>query len=134
VPVEVAAVVWERDGGQCTFVDAEGRRCSERRFLTLEHTHPHALQGPSTVTNLSLLCASHNAQSARKVFGEAHIENKRRERAERAQAEAKVCSALCRLGFRKQEVVRVLAKLGGHHGDDLSPEPLLRACLAALVP
>jgi hypothetical protein len=35
VPVEVARQVWERDAGQCTFVDADGRRCSERRFLTL---------------------------------------------------------------------------------------------------
>src|SRR6185503_5852690 len=28
VPREVARIVWERDGGQCTFVDGEGRRCS----------------------------------------------------------------------------------------------------------
>jgi hypothetical protein len=36
VPVEVARQVWERDGFQCAFVDSEGRRCSERKFLTLE--------------------------------------------------------------------------------------------------
>jgi hypothetical protein len=33
IPVEIARAVWERDQGQCSFVDAEGRRCSERRFL-----------------------------------------------------------------------------------------------------
>jgi hypothetical protein len=27
---------------------AEGRRCAERRFLTLEHIHPFALGGPPT--------------------------------------------------------------------------------------
>ncbi|HMJ11154.1 MAG TPA: hypothetical protein VK524_07080 [Polyangiaceae bacterium] len=134
VPVEVADAVWERDGGQCTFVDAAGRRCSERRFVTLEHEQPHALNGPSSVENLSLLCAAHNARSARKVFGEEHIEKKRRERAEMAQTEAKVCSALCGLGFRKQEVVRVMAELGRGQAEEPAPEPLLRACLASLVP
>ena len=103
-----------------------------RRFPRPEQ--PHALNGPSTVENLSLLCAAHNAQSARKVFGEQHIEKKRRERAESAQTEAKVCSALCRLGFRKQEVLGALAKLGTRQAEDLAPEPLLRACLASLVP
>jgi hypothetical protein len=34
VPLEVARQVWERDGAQCSFVDSEGRRCKERRFLT----------------------------------------------------------------------------------------------------
>jgi hypothetical protein len=33
IPVEVARHVWERDCGQCTFVDSEGRRCAERSFL-----------------------------------------------------------------------------------------------------
>jgi len=25
--------VWQRDGGQCTFVSDSGRRCASRRFL-----------------------------------------------------------------------------------------------------
>jgi hypothetical protein len=58
IPVEVARAVWERDASQCTFVDAEGRRCSERRFLTLEHRHPFALGGPPTVENICLLCSA----------------------------------------------------------------------------
>ena len=133
VAVEVADAVWQRDGSQCTFVDGADRRCSERRFLTLEHEHPHARNGPSTVENLSLLCAAHNAQSARKVFGEEHIEKKRRERAERAHTEGKVRSALCQLGFRKPEVARVLAEVGARQGQDFAPQPVLHACLAALV-
>ena len=40
VPVEVARVVWKRDGGQCTYLDSEGRRCSERRFVTVEPIAP----------------------------------------------------------------------------------------------
>jgi hypothetical protein len=35
VPVDVEREVRERDGEQCTFTDAEGRRCQERRFLTM---------------------------------------------------------------------------------------------------
>jgi 5-methylcytosine-specific restriction endonuclease McrA len=73
VPVEIVRAVWERDHGQCTYVDAEGRRCSERRFVTLEHRHPFALGGPPTLDNVCLLCARHNAESARAVFGEQHI-------------------------------------------------------------
>jgi hypothetical protein len=76
VPLEIARAVWERDGGQCTYVDAEGRRCSERRFVTLEHRQPFALGGSATLDNVCLLCACHNAGSARAVFGERHIEDK----------------------------------------------------------
>jgi 5-methylcytosine-specific restriction endonuclease McrA len=147
VAVDVADAVWERDASQCTFVDAEGRRCSARRFLTLEHVHPHALQGPATVANITLLCARHNLHSARKVFGRAHIEQKRRERAVQAKntppaqppsdsrepIEAKVCSALCKMGFRKREVTEVLAKLRADQVE-AETEPLLRASLALLVP
>ncbi len=144
VPVEVAAYVWKRDGNQCTFVDREGRRCSERRFLTLEHQHPYALGGPATAENVVLLCAAHNAHSAGRVFGDAHIQRKRRERTRQGAAkpatadpkkriEVTVSSALCNLGFRKEEVVRALAKL--RHGNDRpKPEALLRASLALLVP
>jgi len=80
VPREVARIVWERDGGQCTFVDAEGRRCSERRYLTLEHRHPWSLGGPPTADNICLLCNSHNAHAARQVFGEEFLAKKRSER------------------------------------------------------
>jgi hypothetical protein len=70
VPVTVARRVWERDGARCTFQDPEGRRCSERRFLTMEHRRPFALGGPPTVENLCLLCAAHNLGAAREVFGD----------------------------------------------------------------
>jgi 5-methylcytosine-specific restriction endonuclease McrA len=130
VPVDVARQVWERDGGQCTFVDASGRRCSERRFLTLEHKHPHALGGAPTVENLCLFCSSHNAHTARQVFGAAHIDKKR---AEREQTETKVSSALCNLGFGKRQVRQVMAELRLQEITP-EPEPLLRAGLALLVP
>ena len=83
IPVDVERSVRERDGNQCTFTDAQGRRCQERRFLTIEHRIPFALGGPPTVEDLCLLCSAHNAFSAREVFGEAFIAEKRARRAAR---------------------------------------------------
>ena len=45
VPREVKRVVWGRDAGQCAFVSATGRRCSERTFLEFHHVQPYARQG-----------------------------------------------------------------------------------------
>ena len=150
VPVEIARAVWRRDADQCTFVDAEGRRCSERRFLTLEHKHPYAFGGPPTVDNLCLLCASHNAHAARRVFGDEHIDKKCREHRSRRRrkrrtstgqraahssgaVEAKVVSALCNMGFGRQEVSRAMTTLSGTNGP-ADPESVLRAALTVLVP
>jgi hypothetical protein len=151
VPVDVARQVWERDEWQCSFVDAQGRRCSERRFLTTEHRHPHALGGPPTVDNLCLLCAAHNAHTARQVFGEEQIANKRavRERARakrrddartaqtaqagQRSAHEKVRFALRHMGFRERESAEAIAELQ-RRGIEPSVEPLLRAALNLLAP
>lgn len=74
VPADVRRRVFERDGGQCTFVDPKtGRRCNERRFIEFEHIDPHALGGAATVANLTLRCSAHNALAARRVFGEQYV-------------------------------------------------------------
>jgi hypothetical protein len=114
VPVATKRAVWERDGSQRTFVDSQGSRCVERRFLTLEHRTPFALGGPPTLENLCLLCSAHNLASAREVFGVAHVEAKIRESTKVArtvsaetqlesepplQAPPQVLSSLCGLGF-----------------------------------
>ena len=69
IPSAVKRAVWRRDGGQCAFVSTVGRRCTERAFLELHHIHPHALDGPATVANISLRCRRHNAYEAGLVFG-----------------------------------------------------------------
>jgi hypothetical protein len=88
VPVETERAVWERDNARCTFVDGAGRRCAERRFLTLEHRTPFALGGPPTLENLCLLCTAHNLENARQVFGEPHIKAKIRAKMRAASAGA----------------------------------------------
>jgi 5-methylcytosine-specific restriction endonuclease McrA len=60
VPNEVKRSVVERDGLQCTFVDASGRRCSATGFLELHHQHPFAKGGEHSLENLTVLCATHN--------------------------------------------------------------------------
>ncbi len=125
VPVEVARKIWERDGGQCTFVDEQGRRCSARRFLTIEHREPHALGGPPWVDNTCLLCASHNQQAARRVFGDEHIRAK-------MLAQGKAYKALVGMGFGKQEVRSALSQIAQREATD-ELEPLVRAALGVLV-
>jgi hypothetical protein len=143
VPLEVARQVWERDGAQCSFVDSEGRRCKERRFLTLEHDQPFALSGQPTVENISLLCSAHNAHTARLVFGEAFIQEKRAMRELSNQPEeqqaspsdnfTKVQSALMKLGFRRQEASQAMNQLRQTQAD-AGLETLLRAALRLLTP
>ena len=69
VAADVSRAVWERDRGQCTFCSAEGRRCSERSFLQMDHVRPCAAGGRATLCNLRLRCRAHNLHAARIYFG-----------------------------------------------------------------
>jgi 5-methylcytosine-specific restriction endonuclease McrA len=159
VPVDVQRAVRERDGDQCTFLDAEGRRCSATRFLTIEHIDPFARGGPTTVANCCLLCKPHNAHRARQVFGEEHIQNKIAEaRASRDANNApdvpperpappapppaalperdvseKVLGALVHSGFKRAEARRAIEQVRLRGVEPLL-EPMLRAAFAALAP
>lgn len=150
VPVEVQRAVRERDGDQCTFTDAEGRRCSAKRFLNIEHIDPFAKGGPTTVDNCYLLCKPHNAHRARQVFGEEHIQKKiAQARARRRQNTApappapppaperdvseKVLGALVRMGFKRADARRALEQIRLRGVEPLL-EPMLRATLAILTP
>ncbi|HET7543835.1 MAG TPA: hypothetical protein VFK05_28380 [Polyangiaceae bacterium] len=73
-PAAVAPEVFVRDGGQCSFVAADGRRCGARRWLELDHVVPRALGGGDSVPNLRLRCRAHNQHHARQCFGAAYVE------------------------------------------------------------
>ncbi len=63
--------VWKRDGGRCTFVNAEGKRCEATRWLEVDHVKPWAFGGRSDdPANLRLLCRAHNQAEARRLFGD----------------------------------------------------------------
>jgi 5-methylcytosine-specific restriction endonuclease McrA len=65
----VRRAVHDRDGGRCTHVDSEGRRCTETRACEIDHIVPWARGGASTVENTRILCRRHNAHAARRAFG-----------------------------------------------------------------
>lgn len=56
--------VIKRDGGACTFVSAAGKRCGATRFVELDHIVPVAKGGLTKLSNLRLLCRTHNQLAA----------------------------------------------------------------------
>jgi hypothetical protein len=148
IPLAVVKQVSERDSNQCAFIDSAGRRCTERRWLTIEHRHPFSLGGPATVENLCLFCKAHNEHAARRVFGEEFIASRRAAREGRitptdqiparpsttySDAFAKVRSALTHMGFCPRTVASTLTRIHSEH-PMLDVEPLLRAALTLLTP
>jgi hypothetical protein len=73
IPNSTRRQVVERDGLQCTYVSANGERCSSRRFLQLHHEHAWARGGPSTTENIRVLCAAHNRLLAEEEFGRERV-------------------------------------------------------------
>jgi 5-methylcytosine-specific restriction endonuclease McrA len=68
IPAEVRRRVWQRDGGRCAFIGAQGR-CTERGFLEFHHVLPYADGGESVAENVELRCRSHNAYQAARWNG-----------------------------------------------------------------
>ena len=60
IPAAVRRAVWERDGGQCTFVSEAGHRCEARRRLEYDHIEPFARGGEATEAGIRLRCRAHN--------------------------------------------------------------------------
>jgi hypothetical protein len=102
IPVRVKRAVHDRDGGQCTFVAANGRRCEARQFLEFDHMLEVALGGKSTLENLRLRCRAHNRYTAERTFGADLVQAKilqSQEAAARKRAE-EVVPWLLALGIR----------------------------------
>ena len=111
--------VWERDGGQCTFVSASGRRCEARRGLEYDHATEFARGGVATVDGIRLRCRGHNQHTAECTFGAGFMAQKRKEAAA-ARAAAKAARARpreqkeaeSRLLPHEEEVIPWLRQLG----------------------
>ncbi len=80
IPAAVKRAVWERDGGQCTFESASGKRCPARSRLEFDHVEPVARGGRATVENIRLRCRAHNQHEAERAFGAGFMHRKREER------------------------------------------------------
>ena len=78
VPDHLKHLVYERDGGQCTFVDERGHRCPEKGGLEIDHVFGFARDPTHCLEGLRLLCRAHNAYEAARLYGAAFMEEKRR--------------------------------------------------------
>jgi hypothetical protein len=78
VPAAISREVYARDGGRCTFVSEDGRRCEERGGLELEHIEGFARTGRHAVEGLTLHCRAHNQHCADKLYGREFMQAKRR--------------------------------------------------------
>src|SRR5262245_5517740 len=92
IPMSVRREVWLRDGGQCAFVSASGKRCPARTRLEFDHVDPVARRshpsqsGPPTADRIRLCCRAHNQYAAEQVYGAGFMREKR-EQAQRDAAE-----------------------------------------------
>jgi len=87
IPAEVRRAVYARDGGQCAFVTETGQRCPARRMLEFDPIQPVARGGTSSISNIRLLCRTHNQYMAEQVLGEQFMRSKREQA--RLEAEAR---------------------------------------------
>jgi hypothetical protein len=70
VPAAFKREIWRRDQGQCAYQNSNGKRCSSRYALEIDHINPLALGGKTEISNLRLLCRSHNRQQTFLKLGE----------------------------------------------------------------
>ena len=78
IPAPVRRAVRERDGDQCTFVTASGKRCTERGRLEFPHRRPFGRGGDHSPDNVQLLCRTHNGYLAELDYGQDVMERYRR--------------------------------------------------------
>ena len=73
VPATIRRAVFERDGGRCSYVAEDGRRCGETAFLELHHVKAWARFKRHRADEITLRCRGHNRLAARDVFGASHV-------------------------------------------------------------
>ena len=63
IPTEVKRIVWERDGGKCSFPG-----CDSKKDLHFDHIIPWSKGGSSTdPKNIQILCGKHNLKKSNKI-------------------------------------------------------------------
>jgi len=78
ITASVRRFVWARDGGQCTFVGHDGRRCPAREGLEFHHDEPYALGGGRGPDNIRLMCSTHNMYMGELDYGKDKMDQYRR--------------------------------------------------------
>ena len=83
---EVSERVHARAGYQCEHHALDGRRCSSRTGLQIEHVRPFGIFHNNDERFLKLLCPAHNGLAAERVYGAPFIQRKIEERRRRRDA------------------------------------------------
>jgi 5-methylcytosine-specific restriction endonuclease McrA len=112
IPAEVKRTVWERDGGQCTYLSEAGQRCPARSRLEYDHIDPVARGGRATAERMRLRCRAHNQYAAECVFGADFMRRKREEARAAATAKAEAAAAAQARKQATEEVIPWLRALG----------------------
>jgi hypothetical protein len=77
VPAAIRRAVHERDGGRCSFVGEDGRRCNETRGVEFAHVdRPYGKGGEHSVDNVHERCRAHNRYEADCDYGPLFIRRK----------------------------------------------------------
>ena len=145
IPRPVRAEVFARDGEQCTYVDDEGRRCSARDMIEIDHVVPRAHGGSNDPSNLRLACRAHNLLYAEEKLGKELVRGHVEARAKSPPPVAATLSpdvletathALALgLGFRRTDARRALEVISSRYADARPPpiETLVREAIAILT-
>jgi 5-methylcytosine-specific restriction endonuclease McrA len=78
IPAAMRRFVFKRDGGQCTYRDKNGRRCTKRHDLEFHHKNPFGKGGEHSPENLALMCKAHNTLLAEQDYGKEKMARHRR--------------------------------------------------------
>ena len=78
-PSEVWERLLEKAGYRCEYVGPDGKRCSARTNLQIEHTRPFAVYQDNAEKGLRVYCRTHNHFAAEEFFGRECIEQKIKE-------------------------------------------------------
>jgi 5-methylcytosine-specific restriction endonuclease McrA len=73
IPKALKKSVFERAAGQCEYTH-EGRRCSCRNFLQVDHIVPLGQGGSTSEENIRVLCHAHNQWAAMQSYGRKKME------------------------------------------------------------
>ena len=126
VPAAALRAAYAASEGQCQYVSPEGRRCSARAFLEVDHIVPRARGGNHR--SIRLLCRAHNQRAAEIEFGQAHVEAARG----RARLSRDLTSALNGLGFSATVARATATEALDQLGADADVEALLKHALGRI--
>jgi 5-methylcytosine-specific restriction endonuclease McrA len=76
IPSEVRERVFKRASYQCQYRGIDGRRCSSRTGLEIDHQRPFALYRSHDERFLRVACGRHNRFEAERVYGTEFIRRK----------------------------------------------------------